>query len=241
MSPKSLALILVAALTVGGAALGGGVRRYRARPQQLCAIPDADYQPPHPPPMVDPVLAVSKVGTILTPSPPATAGETTMSLKIAGQTTTSRPRIKLYQFIPTALAIDHCSISRLAMTIDETGYWRLNLQADQNPQVDFPPAGIAVPVQAQTRGLPAVQLKQTTYLKRNLFVIRVRGLGAFPEATTTPPAPPDLGKPVLLAIPPIQFWVQRGVPYPAVFDGVNRDAATLFDLIDRIEIEFSYR
>jgi hypothetical protein len=241
MCPKSLALILVAALTAGSALAGGGVRRYHARPQELCAIPAADYQPPHPPPIVKPVLAVSQVGVLLAQPQQAVTGEAAMSMKISGQSTIARPRVKFYQFAPTALQIDHCSISRIAMTINDSGYWRLNFQADQNPHVDFPPAGIAVPVQAQTRGLPAVPLKQTTHLKRNLFVIRVRGLGPFPEPLATPPTPPALGKPVFLAIGPIGFWVQRGVPYPAVFDGVNPDATAFFDQIDRVEFEFSYR
>src|SRR5437868_15318837 len=122
MAPKSLALILVAALTAGSAVAGGGVRRYHARPQQFCGIPQADYQPPHPPAVVDPVLAVSSVGSLLTQPQPAATGDTTMSMKISGQSTTARPRVKFYQFVPTALQIDHCSISRIAMTISDSGY-----------------------------------------------------------------------------------------------------------------------
>jgi hypothetical protein len=44
-----------------------------------------------------------------------------------------------------------------------------------------------------------------------------------------------------MALRPIEFWVQRGVPYSAVFENENGDAATYFDQIDRVEIEFSYR
>ena len=237
MSAKSLALLMVAALTVGSVAVGGGVRRYRARPQELCGIPDADYQPPHPRPIVDPVLAVSLLAQPLSP----TAGDAAMSLKISGQTAAARPRVKFYQFAPTFLQIDHCSISRMALIINDRGYWRLSLQADQNPQVIIPDAGVAVPTAAQVRGLPGGQLKQTNYLKRNLFVIRVRGLGAYSESLPTPPAPGAQGKPVLMALSPIEFWVQRGVPYSGVFENENRDAATFFDQIDRVEIEFSYR
>jgi hypothetical protein len=241
MSAKSLALLMVAALTVGSVAVGGGVRRYRARPQERCGIPDADYQPPHPPPVVDPVLAVSQLGVLLAQPLSTTAGDAAMSLKISGQTAAARSRVKIYQFSPTSLQIDHCSISRMALIINDRGYWRLSLQADQNPQVDIPAAGVAVTSPAQVRGLPSLPLKQTTQLKRNLFVIRVRGLGAYSEPLPTPPAPAALGKPVLMALPPIEFWVQRGVPYPGVFENENRDAATFFDQIDRVEIEFSYR
>jgi hypothetical protein len=241
MSAKSLALLLVSALTIAGAAVGKGVRRYHARPQERCGIPEADYQPRHPPPLVDPVIAVSQVGVLLA-QPQTTASDTAMSLKIEGaRTTAPRTRVKVYQFAPTSLQIDHCSISRMALFLTDRGHWRLSLQADQNPQVVLPPAGVAVPTTAQVRGLPNVQLKQTTHLKRNLFVIKVRGLGAYREPLAVPPKPPTQGKPVLMDLPPIEFWVQRGVPYSAVFENENGDSATYFDQIDRVEIEFSYR
>jgi hypothetical protein len=241
MSAKSIAILLIAALTVGGAATGDGVRRYHARPQQRCGIPAAPYQPPQPPPVVAPVLAISQVGHLITLPPPAQTDDTAMSLKIAGRPAIVPPRVKLYQFTPTVLQIDHCSISRIAMTIDENGHWRLNLRADQNPYAENPGAVVTVPAKVPRRIQPALPLKQTTHLKRNLFVIQVRGLGASSEPLATPPSPSALGKPVLLSIGPIEFLVQRSVPYAAVFEDVNRDAAIFFDLIDRVEIEFSYR
>jgi hypothetical protein len=241
MPAKSLALLLVAALTAGGAAIGGGVRRYHARPQERCGIPAADYQPPHPPPVVRPVLAVSQVGALVA-QPPTTAAapDAAMSLQIPA-TARTIPRVKVYQFVPTSLAIDHCSISRITMTINDRGAWRLNLQADQNPQVTLPAAAVAVPTTAQARGLPDVRIKHTEHLKRNLFVIRLRGYGLYAEPLPAPPTPSNQGKPALMAPPPIEFWVQRGVPFQGVFDGVDGNAATFFDQIDRFELEFSYR
>lgn len=239
MSAKSPILLTVAALTVGGAAVGAGVRRHQARPQELCGIPAADYQPPHPPPVVRPVIAVSQLGVVMARVPTTTATDTAMSLQVPAAV--ASPRVKVYQFIPTGLAIDHCSISRMALTIDECGDWRLNLQADQNPQVTLPAADVAVPTTAQARGLPDVRLKQTEHLKRNLFVIRLRGYGLYAEPLATPPAPSIQGKPALAAIGPICFWVQRGVPYQGVFDGRCPDAGVSFDQIDRFELEFSYR
>lgn len=242
MSAKSPVLLLVAALTVGGVAIGGGVRRYHARPQERCGIPAADYQPPHPPPVVRPVVAVSKVGVLLAqPQPqPTTAADAAMSLQIP-TTATAVARVKAYQFVPTSLAIDHCSISRMTLSIDDHGAWRFNFQADQNPQVTLPAAAVAVPTTAQIRGMPDVRIKQTEHLKRNLFVVRLRGYGAYSEPLPTPPAPSNQGKPALVALPPVEFWVQRGVPYQGVFEGANANAATFFDQIDRFELEFSYR
>src|SRR5208337_2431207 len=167
-------------------------------------------------------------------------------------------RIKVFQFVPSALQIDHCSISRIAFSLQDNGQWRLSLQADQNPVVenstalttvlpstttspDFPSTGKPALATAPIRGLPAVRLKHTTFLKRNLFVVQIRGLGDFAEQISVPASPPQLGKPVLVAMEPISFWVQNGVPYPLVSEGVVADASRFFDMIDRVELEFSYR
>ena len=91
------------------------------------------------------------------------------------------------------------------------------------------------------RALPKVQTKQTAHLKRNLFIIRLRGLGSFTEPLATPPSIPSQGKPMLLSLEPIEFWVQNGVPYTLVLQGQHPDAANFFDKIDRVEIEFTYR
>ncbi|HKM56488.1 MAG TPA: hypothetical protein VJY33_23995 [Isosphaeraceae bacterium] len=235
-----------------------GVRHYRVKPKQLCGIPPADYQPPQPPPAVVPVVAVSAVGHVLTPPVNPLTGTAAMNLQIPGAVANPSPRIKVFQFVPSALQIDHCSISRIAFSLQDNGQWRLSLQADQNPVVenstalttvlpstttspDFPSTGKPALATAPIRGLPAVRLKHTTFLKRNLFVVQIRGLGDFAEQISVPASPPQLGKPVLVAMEPISFWVQNGVPYPLVSEGVVADASRFFDMIDRVELEFSYR
>ena len=50
-----------------------------------------------------------------------------------------------------------------------------------------------------------------------------------------------LGKPVLVELPTAMFWVQRGYPYDFFARQPQRDVAQYFDLIDRVEVEFSYR
>jgi hypothetical protein len=252
MSARRRGLSLVAILLVGVVGTGAGVRRYHVQPQPLCGIPARDYQPPQPPPGPPPIVLLSKIAVPLVDTDPATlAGTPAMSLQIPGAAGTTRPRIKLFQFDPSAAAIDHCAISQMALTINENGWWRLNLRADQNPQTASPttpaapaatPAnGAPPPVNAPIRGLPNVSLKQTLHIKRNLFIINIRGLGGFSEAVSVPPVPSTLGKPVLLALEPIQFWVQNGVPYWLVTQGCCPDASVFFNQIDRVELEFSYR
>jgi hypothetical protein len=257
--PKNLGRTTVAALAASaGIVTADGVRYYHVSPQQLCGIPPADYQPPQPPPAVVPVIALSSKGQVLaqpvTPPPAARP----MSLQIPGTTAAPATRVKSYQFSQSTLAVDHCSISRMALTIQDNGLWRLSLQADQNPQVETSTAlttvqpattpifgglvaGRPASTTAPMRGLPAVQLKHTSFLKRNQFVIRLRGLGNFSEVVAVPATPAAIGKAVLFAPPPIIFWVQNGVPYALVHDGYDRDVQQFFDMIDRVEIELSYR
>jgi hypothetical protein len=238
---------------VGVVGTGAGVRRYHVQPQPLCGIPAREYQPPQPPPGAQPKVILSKPAVPLVDTDPAAAtGTAAMSLQIPGAPpASSRPRIKLYQFDQSVVPLDHCAISQMAFTINENGWWRLNLRADQNPQAVSPttPAAPAAtpangaprPVNAPIRGLPNVSLKQTLHIKRNLFIINIRGLGGFSEPVSVPPTPPTLGKPVLLALEPIQFWVQNGVPYWLVTQGCCPDASVFFNQIDRVELEFSYR
>jgi hypothetical protein len=67
----------------------------------------------------------------------------------------------------------------------------------------------------------------------------VRCYGAFPLREEVPGLAP--GKPVLFELPPASFWVQRGVPYDFWAKQPLPDVSQYFDLIDRVEVEFSYR
>src|SRR5206468_609214 len=102
---------------------------------------------------------------------------------------------------------DQCSVSRAVLTLREDGVWRLDLRADQNP---FGPVTPAVDL----RGLPDVRLRQVQHIRRNLFAVRLRGLGAFTDPLPAAGGPPVLARPVLLALPVMSFWVQNGAPYP---------------------------
>jgi hypothetical protein len=251
-------VVVVSAVSAG--ILGADeVRRYHVLPKTICGIPPADYQPPHPKPIVAPVVVISSVGVLLpAPAVPASAAANAMSLQINGAPVSKLPRIKFFQFIPTTLQIDHCALSRIALVIRDDGHLRLSLQADQNPLIENSTALTTVQPSSTTnslvstmskpplatapiRGLPAVRLKQTSFLKRNQFVIRLRGLGSYANPLPVPPAPASLGKPVMFATPPIEFWVQNGVPYPLDAEADLGDIRAFFDLVDRVELEFSYR
>jgi hypothetical protein len=137
--------------------------------------------------------------------------------------------LRVFQLDTGVVKVDHCSLAEVAFTIEETGQFKLNFRADQNPWFT-----------KEVRGLPppTEHLKlETTFLKRNEFHVRVRCHGYYPvreEMKTT-------GKPALVVLEPPPFWVQRGVPYMGFIQGVNAGLGQYFNLIERVEIDFYYR
>jgi hypothetical protein len=155
-----------------------------------------------------------------------------------------RERVKVYQLLRPTVTLDHCSLSRVALTLNESGEATLSLRADQNPWMTGPlrevsnPLQVHGPVSAVKSTAPNLG-KETDSLKRNQFFVKVRCYGAFKlkeELTAMSP-----GKPVLVELPTAMFWVQRGYPYDFMQKLPMRDVARYFDLIDRVEVEFSYR
>jgi hypothetical protein len=280
MPAQSRRAFIGAVLTVGAVGGAGGVRKYHVRPQPRPGVPNLPYQPYLAPPVPIPVHALSLPGVVLSPAeaatgiaPAATTAQDTggllilnpakspavadvlpgSALRIGGGSVVA-PKVKVYQFIPTSLTIDHCTISELALWIYETGEWRLRLRADQNPRVVTTTATTLATVTTaatttstttvpavQIRGLPPIALKETAHLKRNRFLVTVQGLGAFTEPLAVPNDPGQLGKPALLVLPRIEFWVQSGDPLNVVQGGCDRDAKTFFNMIDRALLEFTYR
>jgi hypothetical protein len=235
-------------ILVGGAGIvsagmvgAGGVHRHHARPRALPGIPARDYQTSAGP-LPKPVVALSSAATPMGLGEPSSApGAASMALLAGRNETAVRPRTKYYQFAPATLQVDHCMISRIAVTLQEDGAWRLNLQADQNPGGQEPAAATLPVTMSASQGSVAGITRHTLYVKRNLFIITVRGLGANSEPLPLAGAPGAQGKPVLLSLAPITFWVQRGIPRTLTLEGAHPDAQDFFDLIDRVEIEFTYR
>jgi hypothetical protein len=134
-------------------------------------------------------------------------------------------RIRYFQLDRPSLSIDHCSISQVVLQIHDNGFWVLSLKADQNPE------GIEQPVTPQGN--------YTAHLKRNQFVIKLRCLGAFEDEPVAEESGP--GRPVLFELGPVDFWVQRGQPYTFWKQGQFHGNANLPEMVDRVEIEFTYR
>jgi hypothetical protein len=159
-----------------------------------------------------PVMALSKSPVLLQEVDTAT-----------GQAT---KQTRLYQWNEASLEIDHCSISRVALQFYKDGRWTVSLRADQNPQnlLTIPTAD------GQTRLIG--------HIKRNQFAVRFRCYGNYQVRETV--ADQTAGKPVLFALEPPKFWVQKAEPFDYLFMGSDDEVREFFTRVDRVELEFYY-
>ncbi len=213
-------MLLMLAIAVAGAA-SADLWRPHTRPRPLKGIPVRDYQSQ---PSSAKAETRSLIGLLL-----HRIDEPVVPVKIDGKLPA---RIRYFQLDRPKLVIDHCSIARVVLQIDETGNYKLNLRAEQNANFG----------KKDENGLPLSPKesdKFTEYLLRNQFFVRVRGLGLNPRAVEFPDLKP--GAPVMFQIPQSAFWVQRAQPYHFERAGQQEDVRRYFDAVEVIEVEFWYR
>lgn len=208
----------------------------RARPGFAPGVPAYPYQPTNPA-VPATVTAVSFPRLVLTGAEvtaPAAVPPVVTELPppLGLVTPTPRPPVA-FQVRQTRLQVDHCFLTRPAVTLYPDGRYTVSFRADQNPR---PGTDVRSPLQPDERLATALQ---TEHLRRNLFVVKVRGYGAYPVKDDKPTLASS--KPVLAELPPISFWVQRGEPYTGYVEGWCEAVRRSFDRIDRMEIEFTYR
>ena len=139
----------------------------------------------------------------------------------------------MFQLATPRLQVDHCSLTRFAVAMHDDGAYQISFRADQNP---LPGDNPALPPPAGDGGRATLQ---TGHLRRNLFVVRVRGYAG--DAVVAPRGTPGLGHPAVVEFPVEPFWVQRGVPYPGFVAGRSEAVRRYFALVERVEVEFTYK
>lgn len=194
--------------------------RGKARPRPLCSLPGYPYTSVSAAPVPGTLTAVSLVRVPAERLPGTPAGD-------IGAT-------QVYQFLDPRLQLDHCFLSRMAVSLAANGTYRISFRADQNPQ----PGGADVmsplpPGEALTTTL------QTTQLRRNLFFVTVRGYANSPPVGGRPG--PNPTAPVVWEVPVEPFFVERGRPYSGLVEGRSEAARRAYPLVDRVEVEFTYR
>ena len=220
-------LYFVAAAVV--TVIAAGPHRGATRPSTYCSLPNHDYQYRD---FSQPVRSVSAVG-ILVRDPLPTAGMTELDrerLRRTGDAVALRA-VKAFQFVERPrLQVDHCSISQISVNLHEDGDWIISLRADQNPIQLVPPA-----VDRDVTTSEEIY-KFTDHLKRNLFKVQLRCYAR----TGGVPADSAVGKPVVIPLDVAPFWVQRQQPRWFVDMGNDARIRQYFDIIDHVEIEFTY-
>jgi hypothetical protein len=224
--PTGLLYFAAAALVTVVAA---GPYRGATRPSTSCALPNHDYQYRE---FSQPVRSVSAVG-ILVREPLPLGGLTEFEreqLRRTGDVSVLRA-VKAFQFVDhPRLQVDHCSISQITVNLYESGDWTLSLRADQNPIQLVPPE-----IDRDVTTSEEVT-RFTDHIKRNLFKVQLRGYARTGGAT----AESAVGKPVVIPLEVASFWVQRQQPRWHVDTGNDAWIRQYFEIIDRVEIEFTY-
>lgn len=151
---------------------------------------------------------------------------------VAPKPTVSPPPAKIIRYWQSAqgdLRVDHCTVSQIAVWIDDQGYWSVNLRAAQDPFV----------------GLDRQATPNARFL-RNRFHVTVHAYGG--DVVKETPALALLGKPELFRLEPTPFWVDRsqvkfhratgylhGAPRCLCAKEVEQ-----LQFVDRLEVEFRY-
>jgi len=141
---KRCALFVAAALLLVLVNNGWG-GHFRTKARCRCGIP-GQYEYPATP-TTPPARAVSSTAVLLRGSPPLAVSPGTATAPSA----IPQPQVAFFQLDKPQLAIDQCSISRVAVVALQGGRWRVSLQADQNPKSSDAAAQAAA---AATKGQP---------------------------------------------------------------------------------------
>ena len=141
-------------------------------------------------------------------------------------------RIRFFQLDRASLNVEHCSIAKVVLHLEEDGLWKLNLWAEQN-----------MPPRPAEHVLPGVTIRRddiyTDYILRNQFFVKARALAVGLPADKFPEA--QAAAPVLFQLAPPGFWVERGQPVHHEVFGNWESVRRYFDAVNRIEVEFFYR
>jgi hypothetical protein len=215
------------------AAMGPEWRTDKERPRALCSIPGYDYRD---------ASRYSRIET--SKSFTATLSPATTT---TGKATDPRisPALRTFTQTTTALTVDHCTMSRISVTLFDDGGYTVSFRAEQNASfTQKPQQGAGGHVVSNLGAVPRDkpdQLLNTGHLRRNEFNVRLRFYGA-PPATTTGKSDAIVPGPVLMTLDLNPFMVQRGEPVEYFHAaGGNPGVRILFNLVERVEVDLRYK
>lgn len=159
--------------------------------------------------------------TVVTPTLLTRPKETTLPTGVA-----------TFQLLDQVLKVDHCSVSQVSVAFYADGRYAIRFRADQNPLASDP---FLPSLQAATKS--ANTNLDPNQFKRNKFYLTIRGFSGNPlnEAGIT------ATKAALVELPIDAFMVERGQPVTGFVEGTSDNVRRNYKLIDRVEVDFTYR
>lgn len=141
------------------------------------------------------------------------------AVAVAGRTETTKRRV--FQVRPGTLAVDHCSVSGISITLAPDGEWQLSCTATQNPA-----------------DIPFAQRAQFEKFIRNEFRLQIR-----PVLLNSSNADDNtsLGPAELRICEDQQFWVQKGETRKVALQGTSPELTRYYADIEQVTVHFSIR
>ena len=180
----------------------------RARP--VCCLPDRhDYSYNR---LTNPVTAISFDGVIDTSS--------TLRTNIEAD---SMPTalVKSYPLRQKELRIDHCQLSKVVVTITDSGEWTIDMLAEQNPEL------------LSREDRPRIQLYHQNRL--HVTVRPLIGSGVTSASSLDNVVTASVCR---LKVPP--FWLEKGQSEQIHFSGMEPLLAERFNTIRNVQIDLQY-
>ncbi len=137
-----------------------------------------------------------------------------------------------FSLFDPVLKVDHCSVSGVSVTFSPEGRFVVRFRADQNPLPTDPLA----PALASATNAATTRIEPNQF-KRNKFLLTVRGYAA----DTLGERSSGATKAALVELPVEPFWVERGKPFSGFVEGTSESVQWHYKLIDRVELDFTYR
>ena len=162
--------------------------------------------------LTNPVTALSFEGTLDTDS--ALLGS---SSPIPGRIV----RVRSFPLREKELAKDHCRISKVVVTISESGDWTIDMLAEQNPAL-----------------LPHEQQPRVQLYRQNRFHVMVRPL--LGSKVTSPASLDDVVAPAVSVLKVDPFWLEKGETRRVHAEGFDSLLAGRFDSIRQVAVDLQY-
>lgn len=185
-----------------------------------CCLPEYGYDGPR---FTNPVTARS-----VTSNGPA-AGLASVGRPVTSTTVAVSPgpansavQVRAFEFRPTALQIDHCSLSQLSVCFTDAGRWYIAATATQDP------------ASVEPARRPAFER-----FLRNQFRLQLRPV--LLSASTPTAADSVTGDAEISLCDDLEFWVQKGESRKMSLQGDSPELANLYDRIERVHLHFSIR